>query len=121
MPEKRRATARPFGHSMRKDTETRMAQALAPRLSTLLGTAIQWSDIKLYPARGYWTQKRADVQAFTGSFKFGNINYSLGCWESMTECLRKGFEVADSRSGMLRGGKYSRATAYAHFEIWAKE
>lgn len=101
--------ARPSDHSLQKpSTEARLAQELAPILSRMLQTAIQWTDISIYPARGYWRQTKADVMAWTGSVEGVG---SLGCWESMTDCLRFGFDVEDSRNN---------PRAYATFEVAAK-
>lgn len=56
--------------------------------------------IKLYPAVGYWRQTKADVMQFTGSVRLGGNDgmlFDIGCWESMTDCLRFGFEFYDER------------------------
>ena len=104
-------TNRAFGHSLQRGAETRLAQKLAPIFSEMTQSVVMWADIKIFPARGYWRQKRADVQQFTGYFLKGNLKISFGCWESMTDCLRFGFEVRDSRHD---------SRAYADFEINAK-
>lgn len=90
----------------------RMRQAIAERLSTMLKTTIPTIDIDLYPATGYWRHTKADVQQFTGYVKINGTNLSIGCWESMTDCLRYGFDLTDSRGN---------PRAYAHFELCAHD
>ena len=55
--------------------------------------------LDIYPALGYWRQTRADVMQFTGAIHVGTGQrmFSLGCWESMTDCLKFGYEVSDER------------------------
>ena len=56
-------------------------------------------DIKLYPVRGFWRQTKADVMQFTGAVHLGTgqLMFGIGCWESITDCLRFGFEIHDER------------------------
>lgn len=81
-------------------TQDRLADALADRLCLLLDGPNR-NDIRqslnLYPARGYWRQAKADVMSVTGDFKHNGLTYTLGCWESMTDCLRFGFDLEDCR------------------------
>jgi len=67
----------------------------------LLETCVQWTDLKLYPVRGYWRQTKADVMQWTGVYEVGARTVQIGCWESMTDCLRYGFEV-DFEKGRRR-------------------
>jgi hypothetical protein len=73
------------------DTTQRMIEALTKRLEIMFEVPI--TEMKLYPARGYWRQTKADVQQFTGSVLVNGFFRSIGCWESMSDCLRYGFEV----------------------------
>lgn len=75
-------------------TTDRMIKALTERLASMGITA---TAIKLYPARGYWRQTKADVMQFTGSAIIDGVQRDIGCWESMTDCLRYGFLVHDER------------------------
>ncbi len=72
----------------------RMTDALETRLQELLGVPCL---VELSPVRGYWTQSRADVMQFTGNFRHDGAIHSIGCWESMSDCLRYGFDINDCR------------------------
>lgn len=71
-----------------------MEDALATRLEQM-GMTVR--DIRLYPATGYWTQTRADVMQFTGSAIIDGVQRDIGCWESISDCIRYGFVVHDER------------------------
>lgn len=108
-------------HSLAKPTtKSRLCRALADRLSEIEQTCIQWVDIELFPARGYWRHTKADVQQFTGSVNINGFPRSIGCWESMSDCLRFGFDIEVTGGGMreynyydvsARGHRVDRAAA----------
>lgn len=55
--------------------------------------------LDIYPVRGYWRQTKADVMQFTGAVHVGTgqLMFDIGCWESVTDCIRFGFEIEDQR------------------------
>lgn len=55
--------------------------------------------LEIYPAVGYWRQTKADVMQFTGAIHIGTGQrmFSVGCWESVTDCLKFGYEILDER------------------------
>lgn len=79
----------------------RMEDALATRLEQM-GLTVR--NLCIYPATGYWRQTRADVMQFTGSAIIDGVQQSIGCWESVSDCLRYGFTVTDER-----GNRYADA------------
>lgn len=81
----------------RPTTLERMTEKLAAQLSELLNRPITAGDIDLHPATGYWRQSRADVMQFTGSVTIDGLPNTIGCWESMSDCLAYGFDVSDCR------------------------
>jgi hypothetical protein len=82
-----------------KKTSTleRMTEKLATRFTEILGKTITSNDIALYPATGYWRQSRADVMQFTGTVIIDDLPNTIGCWESMSDCLAYGFNLNDCR------------------------
>lgn len=92
-------------------TVQRMQQALAPLLAQALGGVVHWDEINLYPARGFWRQTKQDVQQFTGGYRHEGVLWSIGSWESMTDCLRYGFDFYDERGN---------DRADAHFVVSAR-
>lgn len=97
----------------RGEIEQRMASELAPCISVLVGAVITWSDISIYPARGYWTHDHQDVMAWTGYVQNNGHTFSLGSWNNMSDCLKHGFDIED-----LRGEGYR---AEANFVVYAKK
>jgi hypothetical protein len=87
---------------------------LMDALPPLVGQPIR--EPSIYPARGYWTHKHQDVMAWQGHVDvpvdMHRFSYSLGSWDTMTACVRRGFEVQDCRGDDRR---------YVDFEIHAKE
>jgi hypothetical protein len=49
---------------------------------------------------------------WTGSFMLGNLELSLGCWDTITKCIKDGIVIDDMRGARKR---------YAQFEVNAKE
>jgi len=85
-----------------------MVKALAIRLEQM---GIIASKIQLTGVHGYWRQTKQDVMQFTGTAIIDGVQRSIGCWESMTDCLRYGFTVTDERG---------KDRSYAHFMVEAK-
>lgn len=65
-------------------------------------------NVRLYPAKGFWKTKRADVQPWTGwadvvfeaDGRTGSYPIGIGSWHTMTELLRNDFTIsADSYGG----------------------
>lgn len=85
---------------------------LQVRLSEMLKTCVDLPEI--YLAQGYWAQSAQDVMRWTGRFKMPGINgdFSLGCWDGVTDCVRRGFLIEDMRG---------KPRKYAHFEVNANE
>jgi hypothetical protein len=74
--------------------------------------SVDTDSIVIYPAKGFYRQRKADVQAWTGYARVNGIQVDLGSWDNVTTCVRRGIEVTDRRSDR---------TAYAAFEFCAKE
>lgn len=83
-------------HRMTKVQE-KFLLAFAPIVSEIFETYISWEEINVYPSTGYWTTAHADVQQFIGDFKAHGVSYSLGSWNTLTDCGLYGFEVQDER------------------------
>jgi predicted methyltransferase len=67
---------------------------LAEELSQFFGTTVQSLDIDLYFSRGYWTHITQDVKAITGYIRVSGVGTgSIGCWESASQCVKKGITV----------------------------
>lgn len=82
----------------RLTTKQKMIERLAPHFKAAFPG--QSFKIELFPAVGYWRQTKADVMQFTGYVQLdgnSNLRHDIGCWESMTDCLRRGFEFHDKR------------------------
>lgn len=94
---------------VRYNTTERMRRLLWDAMIDLTQQPV--SEPQLYPARGYWTHIKQDVMAWQGNAHVDNILYSIGSWDSMTQCLRRGFEISD-----LRGHRNREV----EFEIMAK-
>jgi hypothetical protein len=83
---------------MRKTTEERLIGQLLPKLSELLGQKIEPSDLRLHPAKGYWTHTHQDVMGWQGWIKIsGQLVRSIGSWNNMSDCVRYGFMIHDER------------------------
>lgn len=81
----------------RRTTEERLIAKLTPYFEEKFpGEKLRF---ELIPARGFWRQTKADVMQFTGGVYIGtdSLTLGIGCWESMTDCLRFGFEISDNR------------------------
>jgi hypothetical protein len=94
----------------RSSAKERLLMRLAPELSRLCNATIAPADIQIFPAQGYWRQCKADVMQWTGTFSIGTLTHDIGCWESVTDCLRYGFTI--------KRGSYH---AYADFEVSSKK
>ena len=44
-------------------------------------------------ARGHWTHKHQDVMRWHLQINLGGYASSAGSWETMTECVRNGFDI----------------------------
>jgi hypothetical protein len=94
-------------------TQEQAAHKIAERLSMMLKTYVDPYDLKLYPARGFWTHRHQDVQKFTGCFPridLPKLTYSIGAWTITLSEIAKGtlFDIRD-----CRGSRFSDA----NFEI----
>lgn len=82
----------------------RMVEPLTAALQAL--TKVRVEHLTLHPCRGYWTHVKQDVMAWQGyadltSSRGGDasvtLTVSIGSWDSLTECERRGFELHDCR------------------------
>jgi hypothetical protein len=83
-------------------TEERAAIKLAARLSSILGFYVEPYEMRLYPARGFWTHSHQDVQRFEGSIKRSDVpklTYTFGSYDMTLSRIAKGcrFLVSDCR------------------------
>jgi hypothetical protein len=88
-----------------KDKPTK-AQKLADALTKALGHPVAAKN--LFGARGYYRHRRADVMPWTGVVQVDGMPRTLGCWRTMTACLKHGFAVTDDR-GVFR--------AYSDYDV----
>lgn len=99
-------------YALKRDRPTvRLAHKLVEALSPIFETTIDPPRIDV--ATGYYRQKRADVMPWTASVSVEGIPISIGSWDTVTDCLRRGFTVEDCRGQGFR--------SYANFEIHANE
>ena len=94
-----------------------LARLLQDRLLDLLPPGTQVEEPVIDPARGYWTHRHQDVMPWQGSvvIRLPDTHkvqtLTLGSWDTLTACARRGFELVDQRSNKF---------AEVNFEAYAK-
>ena len=88
-------------------TQERLQKLIATILSKHCKTVITYHEVNIYPAKGYWRHTKADVMCWTGDVKINNVTVDIGCWNTMTDCVKHGM-------------RFKEDTGYARFEFYAK-
>lgn len=97
-------------HHRSKFSVGRTRCRLAKLLTEVIGSPIDPEDLDA--AQGYYRQQRSGQAAWSGIIVVDGIKRTICSWDSMTECVRNGFTVQDSR------GESGR---FADYEIHAKD
>lgn len=78
-------------------TRTRLAKKLQKQIPDFNGQPILWSAERMFPAEGWYrSSPHADCYRFSAHFRFHDREnwWSVDCWYTMTECLRKDVTLA---------------------------
>ena len=77
--------------------EMKVRERLALKLTEALGFVVEAGDLE--DAKGHWrTSHYADV------VRWDSPRHSIASWDSMTDCVNKGFEVTTDRTSS--GARY---------------
>lgn len=100
--------------SVRTQRRTRPTETLAHMLVSALSQVVQTciDPPRIDCAEGYYKQLRADVMPWTCTVASAAGSFTVGSWDTVTECVRQGIEIHDRRGERHR---------YADFEVSAKE
>lgn len=85
----------------RMTAKERLTRRLHDALLDLLPQGTKVSEPEIYPVRGYWTHAHQDVKQWDGWVRIDNADCSIGSWDCVTNCLRRGFEIVDHRGSLL--------------------